>query len=115
MDLVNTLKAVVPKRFWPYLGVTRRWLRTIPPQVQLQKGRLLADSSISASERVLLSQVSTRIYFNDGMYNGDGAHYFKVGRSAIRCNNEAIESAGLAEVRSILDFPCGSGLVLRFL
>jgi len=115
MNFVNALKRVVPKRFWPYLGVTRRWLRTIPPQVQLQKRRLLSDPSISASERVLLNHVSSQIYFNDGMYNGDGVHYFKVGLSAIRCINEALKAAGLAEVHSILDFPCGSGRVLRFL
>src|SRR6185295_15938806 len=109
------LKRVVPRSLHRPLGVTRRWLRTIPPQVQLQKYRLLRDPSLSASERDLLDKVSTRIYYNDGMYNGDGAHYFKVGLSAISCINEAVSAAGLTEVRSILDFPCGSGRVLRFL
>lgn len=115
MTLVNTLKAVVPKRFWPYLGVTRRWLRTIPPQVQLQKRRLLSDPSLSKSEQELLNKVSTRIYYKDGMYNGAGVHYFKVGLSAISCINEALGSAGLKTVHAILDLPCGSGRVLRFL
>lgn len=115
MSLVKALKRVVPKTFWPCLGATRRCLRTIPPQVHLQKKQLLADPSLSASERELLSKVSTRIYYNDGMYDGDGAHYYKVGLSAISCINEAVECAGLTEVRSILDFPCGSGRVLRFL
>jgi SAM-dependent methyltransferase len=59
--------------------------------------------------------VSSRIYHNDGMYNGDAAHYFKVGLSAISCINEAVESANLERVGSILDLPCGSGRVLRFL
>ena len=112
---MSTLKRIVPRRFWPYLGATRRWLRTIPPQVQLQKRQLLSDPSFSASERELLSKVSTRIYYNDGMYHGDGAHYFKVGLSAISCINEAVAGAELTAVRSILDFPCGSGRVLRFL
>ena len=112
---VNTLKRIVPRAFWPYLGATRRWLRTIPPQVRLQKHRLLSDPSLSETERELLSKVSTRIYYNDGMYDGDGAHYYKVGLSAISCINEAVESARLTAVRSILDFPCGSGRVLRFL
>ena len=112
---MSTLKRIVPRAFWPYLGATRRWLRTIPPQVQLQKRQLLSDPSFSASERELLGKVSTRIYYNDGMYHGDGAHYFKVGLSAISCINEAIASADLKEARSILDFPCGSGRVLRFL
>jgi SAM-dependent methyltransferase len=49
------------------------------------------------------------------MYNEDGVHYYKVGLSAISCIDEALERAGLKEVRSILDLPCGSGRVLRFL
>jgi len=49
------------------------------------------------------------------MYDGDGVHYFKVGLSAISCINEALEGAGLKTVRRILDLPCGSGRVLRFL
>ena len=112
---VNTLKRIVPRPLWPYLGATRRWLRTVPPRVQLQKQRLLSDPSLSETERELLSKVSTRIYYNDGMYDGDGVHYFKVGLSAISCINEAIACADLKEVRSILDIPCGSGRVLRFL
>lgn len=115
MGYVTTLKRILPRPLWPYLGVTRRWLRTIPPQVEIHKQRLLSDPTLSESERELLSKVSTRIYHNDGMYQGDGVHYFKVGLSAISCINKALESAGLESVRSILDFPCGSGRVLRFL
>lgn len=115
MGLVKTLKGAVPKKLHPPLGVVRRWLRTIPPQVQLQKQRLLSDPSLSASGRALLSKVSARIYYGDTMYDGDGAHYYKVGLSAISCIDEAIDSASLKEMRSILDFPCGSGRVLRFL
>ncbi len=115
MGYVTSLKRVVPRKLWPYLGVVRRRLRTLPPQVYLQKQRLLTDPALSASERELVSKVSTKIYHSDGMYNGDGVHYFKVGLSAIACIDEAIESAGLKTVRSILDFPCGSGRVLRFL
>ncbi|MGH9871110.1 MAG: class I SAM-dependent methyltransferase [Pyrinomonadaceae bacterium] len=112
---VRALKRIVPRPFWPYLGATRRWLRTVPPQVQLQKQRLLSDPTLSASERELLIKVSARIYYNDGMYHGDGAHYFKVGLSGIACINEALKCADLKSPRAILDFPCGSGRVLRFL
>jgi SAM-dependent methyltransferase len=49
------------------------------------------------------------------MYDGDGVHYFKVGLSAISCIDEAIEGAGLKTVHTLLDLPCGSGRVLRFL
>jgi SAM-dependent methyltransferase len=115
MGLVKTLKRVVPRRLHRPLGVSRRWLRTIPPRTEIQKQRLLSDPSLSKSERELLSKVSSRIYYKDGMYDGDGAHYYKVGLSAISCINEAVARAGLKAVRSILDFPCGSGRVLRFL
>ena len=112
---LQALKRILPQPLWPYLGATRRWLRAIPPRTQLQRKRLLSDLSLSAGERELLSKVSTRIYHNDGMYHGDGAHYFKVGLSAVGCINEAVDVAGLKAVRSILDLPCGSGRVLRFL
>lgn len=115
MDHVKALKRVVPRALWPYLGNIRRWVRAIPPRPLLFKKRLLADPSLTASERELLSKVSSRIYFRDGMYNEDGGHYFKVGLSAIQCIDEAVERAKLKDVRTILDLPCGSGRVLRFL
>ena len=49
------------------------------------------------------------------MYHGDGAHYFKVGLSAIHCIDEVLARAGSKNVETILDFPCGSGRVMRFL
>jgi SAM-dependent methyltransferase len=115
MGLVRTLKRIVPRKFHRQLGVTRRWLRTIPPQVQLQKKRMLSDLSLSQCERDLLSKASNRIYCGDMMYDGNAVDYYRVGLSAISCINEAVELAGLTTVRSILDLPCGSGRVLRFL
>ena len=112
---VQRLKRVVPRPLWPYLGAVRRWVRTVPPRPCRNKQRLLSDASLSEYERALLQRVSSRIYYNDGMYDGHGVHYFKVGLSAISCINEALESAGLKTVRTILDLPCGSGRVLRFL
>jgi SAM-dependent methyltransferase len=115
MDSAKKLKRVVPSPLWPYLGALRRFVRAVPLRTRLQKKKLLSDPSLTEPERELLAKVSSRIYAGDGMYQGDGAHYFKVGLSAIGCINEAIEAAGLKTVRSILDFPCGSGRVLRFL
>jgi SAM-dependent methyltransferase len=115
MNSAKTLKRVVPSPLWPYLGAVRRFVLSIPPRTRLQKKKLLSDQTLTEAERDLLSKVDSRIYYNDGMYNGDGVHYFKVGLSAIRCINEAIAAAGLKTVRAILDFPCGSGRVLRFL
>lgn len=115
MRLVKTLKRVVPRKLHAPLGAGRRWLRAIPPRVALQKRRLLSDPSLSAGERELLRNVSSRIYHNDGMYHGDGTHYFKVGLSATACVDAALANSGLPDPRAILDFPCGSGRVLRFL
>jgi SAM-dependent methyltransferase len=113
MGLVKTLKRIVPRKLHRHLGVTRRWLRTMPPQVRLQKKQLLSDPALSEGERDLLRKASTRIYYGDTMY--DGKHYYKVGLSAISCINEAVKLAGLTKPGSILDLPCGSGRVLRFL
>jgi SAM-dependent methyltransferase len=115
MELVKTLKRVVPRKLHAPLGSARRRLQRIPLRVELQKRRLLSDPSLSAAERDLLRNVSSRIYHTDGMYHGDGAHYFKVGLSAIACIDEVLAAAGLPNPRAILDFPCGSGRVLRFM
>ncbi len=112
---LQRLKRLVPQPLWPYLGAVRRLVRALPSRTQLQKKKLLSDSKLTERDRKLLRNVSSRIYYNDGMYHGDGAHYFKVGLSAIHCIDEALERAGLNEVRTILDFPCGSGRVMRFL
>lgn len=112
---LHRLKRLVPRSLWPYLGAVRRLVRTSPFRTQLQKKKLLSDSTLTERDRKLLRNVSSRIYYNDGMYHGDGAHYFKVGLSAIHCIEEALAAAGLKEVRTILDFPCGSGRVMRFL
>lgn len=112
---VQKLKRVVPRPLWPFLGDVRRLVRVVPPRPRAHKQRLLSDPSLSSSERELLSKVSSRIYYRDGMYTSNGAHYFQVGLSAIRCIDEALERAGLKDVKTILDLPCGSGRVMRFL
>ncbi|MDQ6652303.1 MAG: class I SAM-dependent methyltransferase [Acidobacteriota bacterium] len=115
MSYVKVLKRVMPQSWGPYLGAVRRCVRSIPPRPLLQKKRLFSDPSLTARERELLRKVSGRIHYNDGMYNGNGEHYYKVGLSAIRCIDEAVERANLNEVPTILDLPCGSGRVMRFL
>jgi len=112
---INQIKRVIPHSFRPYLGAMRRWVRSMPPRPRLQKQRLLSDPSLSETERELLGKVKDKIYFNDTMYDGNGAHYYKVGLSAIHCIDEAVAQAKLTLVRTILDLPCGSGRVLRFL
>lgn len=112
---VKKLKKVVPQSLWPFLGTLRRSVRTRPARTEQQKLKLLADPTLAKSEQELLAKVSSRIYQNDGMYHGDGSHYFKVGLSAVKCIDEALACAHLADPRSILDLPCGGGRVMRFL
>lgn len=78
---------------------------------------LLASADLTHEEKAVLERVSLRIHEADGMYvPGKALHYLSVGLSASRCIREALRR-GPAEnkVRSILDFPCGYGRVLRYL
>ena len=109
------LKALLPRGVRRRLGATRRWLRARPLRTRRQKEQLLASGALDAAQRALLAQVESRISYEDGMYKGDGAHYFKVGLDAVRCIEEALAAAHVERVRDILDLPCGYGRVLRFL
>ncbi|MDQ3175526.1 MAG: methyltransferase domain-containing protein [Acidobacteriota bacterium] len=115
MDYIHKLKNLLPRDLHPHLGAARRRLRTLPARTRRQKQRLLDDPAMETKERELLKQVETRISAGDGMYTGDGAHYYKVGLSAIRSIEEAIDAAQLESLTRILDLPCGHGRVLRFL
>lgn len=115
MDLVQKLKQVVPRGLHPKLGAVRRFVRSLPPRTHLQKRRMLDGASLAGRERELLAHASSRIHYEDGMYKGDGAHYFGVGLDALRSIDEALTKAGLTEVRRVLDLPCGYGRVMRFL
>jgi SAM-dependent methyltransferase len=90
-------------------------VRAVHARTRAQKRRLLADATLGARERELLRETDARVFFNDGMYAGDGAHYFRVGLGAVRLIEEVMASAGLEEVQSLLDVPCGGGRVMRFL
>ncbi len=115
MDYIHKLKRLLPRGLHPHLGTVRRWIRSLPARTRRQRQHLLDDPAFEAKERELLKDVETRISVGDGMYTGDGAHYYKVGLSAIRCIEEAIDTAQLGSVKRILDLPCGHGRVLRFL
>jgi SAM-dependent methyltransferase len=53
----------------------------------------------------------------DEMVDGDESRYLSVGRSAMKCVEVSLQSAGKnpLSVRRILDLPCGHGRVLRYL
>ncbi|HEY9405201.1 MAG TPA: class I SAM-dependent methyltransferase [Pyrinomonadaceae bacterium] len=111
----HTLKQILPRQLRTRLGTVRRRVRALPFRTEAQRRRLLEDQTLAATERELLRQVDSRISPRDTMYTGDGAHYFKVGLSAMGIVEEALRRANLAEVGRVLDLPCGHGRVLRFL
>jgi len=79
---------------------------------------LLSSADLSAQDKNLLERVSLNVHQNDDMYVLEmGAHqYLTVGLSAIKCIDSALKASGKTDaIRSILDFPCGHGRVLRFL
>ena len=83
------------------------------------KRKLLVDPTLLSTDKHLLREVSLFVYPDDGMYiSGEGEHYLRVGLSAIRCIDAALEGSGDSagvNPESILDLPCGYGRVLRFL
>src|SRR5205085_3283412 len=111
----SRMKELLPRSVRRRLGALRRWLRARPQRTQRQKEQLLASGALSPAEHELLSRVESVISYADGMYKGDGAHYFNVGLSAIHCIEAALNAAQITTVNNILDLPCGYGRVLRFL
>jgi len=111
----DTLKQILPRSLRTHLGAVRRRARALPFRTAGHKRRLLETGTLDAAERELLRAVESRISPRDTMYTGDGAHYFKVGLSAMRALEEAMRRSQLASVRRVLDLPCGHGRVLRFL
>jgi SAM-dependent methyltransferase len=73
-------------------------------------------SALTTDEVDLLGRVSTRVHPRDAMYvPGQADHYLSVGLSARRVIDTALKSHSQPSIRSVLDFPCGYGRVLRFL
>lgn len=67
--------------------------------------------AIDQEPPAVIQKISPR----DQMYSGDRAHYFGVGRSALRCIRLAMLAAGKQHALRILDLPCGHGRVMRYL
>jgi SAM-dependent methyltransferase len=81
------------------------------------KRQLLASGDLSDSEKRMLERVSLKVHHRDSMYSPlGGRHYLSVGLSAVCCIDGALGRTSKKNgVRTILDFPCGYGRVLRFL
>lgn len=79
--------------------------------------KLLLSNNLKDEEKALLNKISLRTHYNDEMYTTTTAqHYLTVGLSATRCIENALDKSNRVKpVKSILDFPCGYGRVLRFL
>ena len=99
-----------------YLRLRRRVCR---PDREFESARaeLLASDKLTPEEGALLGEVSLKIHPKDEMYVPTGArHYLNVGLSAMRCIEKALDASPQeGGIRSILDFPCGYGRVLRFI
>lgn len=83
-----------------------------------EEHRARLRSSLSDPREVaLLDAVSNAVSPQDGMFRGNGKHYYSVGLSAMRCIRRALQRAPqqTPEVRTVLDLPCGFGRVMRFL
>jgi SAM-dependent methyltransferase len=115
MTLRQQLKRFVPASLHPRLGALRRRVLAHPLRVESQRQQLLEDPTLDARRSELLRSVSAKIQTDDGMYAGDGAHYFRVGLSCVDCVDEAMRAAAPTEVRDALDLPSGYGRELRFL
>lgn len=86
-------------------------------QLAEARKRLLGSPDYTAADKAVIGHVNLRIHPEDRMYHGDGMHYLESGYSGLRCIETSLRAAGKEpeDVRSILDFPCGHGRVLRFL
>jgi cyclopropane fatty-acyl-phospholipid synthase-like methyltransferase len=86
------------------------------PSLQAAVYNLLNQENYSPEKKTWLRQISTRVHkYESGYISDGGEHYLKVGLSAMKCIHEAMDSCGLTNPISILDFPCGYGRVMRFL
>lgn len=68
-------------------------------------------------QRDLFERLNRVIAPGDSMYHGNERYYFECGASALAAIEDALAVAGVApnQVRTILDYACGFGRVLRWL
>lgn len=113
--LLIHLKRRYRKQLLPAFHLYRRLTVCSQVSTARQKRWLMGNGELGLAQRQLLDGASSHISPRDTMYNGDGAHYFRVGLSAAECINAAVAAAQLHNVKAILDLPCGHGRVLRVL
>ena len=94
--------------------------RARAPEVALRVSGALRRRMRRPRPPLSLSAVAGPIHPDDDMRHpddADGAHYARVGRSAVDAIGRSLADAGrgFADVQSVLDMPCGYGRVLRLL
>ena len=79
--------------------------------------KLASADTLTHEEKALVYHVSARVHPEDTMYAvSSDEEYLSAGLSALRCIQYCLNYLNNhKKVRSILDFPCGYGRVLRFL
>jgi SAM-dependent methyltransferase len=113
--LLKQIKRKYGRQLLPAYHLYRGLAVCPPARTARQKQRLLDHGDLGVEQRQLLAQTSSYISPRDTMYDGDGAHYFRVGLSAVDCIDEALAATDLREIKTVLDLPCGHGRVLRVL
>ena len=103
----------------PYHFLKYRVARNFLRGVDFRRARraLSRSDAVSEEHKRLLASVSLRTHLDDRMYTGSALQYLSVGLSALDMLEIALRAAGKPpdDVRTLLDFPCGYGRVLRFL
>ena len=119
------VKKIIPSFIIQYLKrhfgseiiATRKKKKQIKNDFYQASKHLQASVDITPNQKHLLSKVNLQLNDSDEMYKPNNAlHYLTVGLSAIQCIEKALQlSQRQNEIKTILDFPCGNGRVLRFL
>lgn len=112
--LLNFARTFVPRKLVrPVYRLSRNLLFT-KNHFRVRAAELVSNkSAFTEAEQEVLASISLKISSSDRMYQGDIMHYYRNGFSGMRCIEEAIRSAGIKGIQTILDLPCGHGRVLR--
>ncbi len=79
--------------------------------------QLRPDGEYLYGKQDLVTAINLKVSPNDGMYQGNDAHYLQVGASALRLIEFSLAAVNrkMAEIDRVLDYACGFGRVLRWL
>src|SRR3954468_5156928 len=110
MQLLRRSFDVVKNRAFTRLTTANRLRRALQ--------EFAVSATLTAEEKTVITSVSPEIHPNDTMYSVclSDEEYLCAGLSALRCIVQCLSHVDVGcDIRTILDFPCGYGRVLRFL